>query len=77
VVGGPVRRSVARALRLAHYSRLTNWIQTGNPLPVFLQQSPWSELTRSRSNPELEPLTLLKTKGKSQTKEAAVNTLKT
>jgi len=39
VVGGPVRRSVARALRLAHHSQLTNWIQTGNPLPVFLQQS--------------------------------------
>jgi hypothetical protein len=28
-----------RALRLAHHSQLTNWIQTGNPLPVFLQQS--------------------------------------
>lgn len=39
VVGGPVRRSVARGLRLAHENQLTNRIQTGNPFHVFAQQS--------------------------------------
>ncbi|MFP2872359.1 hypothetical protein ACLEIY_08945, partial [Acetobacter tropicalis] len=39
IVGGPVRRSVARRRRLAHHTQLTNWFQTGNPGPVFAQQS--------------------------------------